>query len=122
MYSVKKLFSGFLAVSIGLVAIALSAALYAIAPPSLQPVPSQTQNPQQQELEKLQEQGAQQLQQGKFTEALAKFQQALTLTRQLQDKKTAAITLNNIGYVYSSIGQPQKALEFYNQALPIRNC
>jgi tetratricopeptide (TPR) repeat protein len=31
-----------------------------------------------------------------------------------------ASTLNNIGWVYNSIGQPAKALEYYQQALPIR--
>ncbi|MEH2013227.1 CHAT domain-containing protein, partial [Nostoc sp.] len=31
-----------------------------------------------------------------------------------------ATTLNNIGLVYSNLGQKQKALEFYNQALPLR--
>ncbi|NEQ71092.1 MAG: CHAT domain-containing protein [Symploca sp. SIO2D2] len=30
-----------------------------------------------------------------------------------------ATTLNNIGLVYQGIGQPQKALSYYNQALPI---
>jgi Tfp pilus assembly protein PilF len=30
-----------------------------------------------------------------------------------------AITLNNIGLVYSNAGQPDKALEYYQQALPI---
>ncbi|MEH2454852.1 CHAT domain-containing protein, partial [Nostoc sp.] len=30
-----------------------------------------------------------------------------------------ALTLNNIGLVYDNLGQKQKALEFYNQALPI---
>ena len=30
-----------------------------------------------------------------------------------------AATLNNIGGVYNSIGQPQEALKYYNQALPM---
>ena len=52
----KKLFSGLLVVSIGLVAIALSAALCAIALPLKQPIQAQTQNSGQQEIEKLTEQ------------------------------------------------------------------
>jgi len=30
------------------------------------------------------------------------------------------MTLNNLGLVYDSIGQPQRALEYYEQALPLR--
>jgi tetratricopeptide (TPR) repeat protein len=35
------------------------------------------------------------------------------------DRRMEATTLNNIGAVYSDLGEKQKALEFYNQALPI---
>ena len=105
MSGVKKVCSGLLAVSIGLIA---------IAPPISQPTQAQTQGSGQQELEKLHQQAVQQARQGKPTEAITTFQQALTLSRQLQDKKAEATTLNNIGFVYSNIGQPQKALEFYN--------
>lgn len=35
------------------------------------------------------------------------------------DKNGEATNLNNIGGVYRSTGQPQKALDFYNLALPI---
>jgi tetratricopeptide (TPR) repeat protein len=31
-----------------------------------------------------------------------------------------AVTLNNIGAVYESLGEKQKALDYYNQSLPIR--
>ncbi|MBD2558805.1 tetratricopeptide repeat protein, partial [Aphanizomenon flos-aquae] len=30
-----------------------------------------------------------------------------------------ATTLNNIGLVYNALGEKQKALDFFNQALPI---
>ena len=110
MSSVKKLCSGLLAVSISWIA---------ITPSISQPIQAQTQNSQQQELEKLRERALQQRQQGKPTEAIATLQQVLTLARQLQDKKAEAITLNNIGFVYARIRQPQKALEFYNSSLPI---
>ncbi len=36
------------------------------------------------------------------------------------DRSGEATTLNNIGVVYNSIAQPQEALKYYNQALPIR--
>ena len=115
MSGVKRLCSGLLAVSISLIAIALSA----IAPPILQPIQAQTQNLQQQELLKLLDQAVQQTQQGKPNEALATLQRVLTLARQLQDKENEAIALLISGSVYRSIEQPQKALEFYNAALPI---
>jgi tetratricopeptide (TPR) repeat protein len=35
------------------------------------------------------------------------------------DRGGEATTLNNIGRVYSALGEKQKALVFYNQALPI---
>jgi tetratricopeptide (TPR) repeat protein len=35
------------------------------------------------------------------------------------DRAGVATTLNNIGAVYHSISQPQEALKYYNQALPI---
>ena len=37
----------------------------------------------------------------------------------MRDRAGEATTLNNIGKVYRNIGQPQKALEFYNKALSI---
>jgi tetratricopeptide (TPR) repeat protein len=40
-------------------------------------------------------------------------------TRSTLFKSTGTTTLNNIGGVYFTIGQPQKTLEYYNQALPI---
>ena len=38
----------------------------------------------------------------------------------MEDSRKEAVTLNNIGGVYSSLGEKQKALQFYNQALPLR--
>ncbi len=35
------------------------------------------------------------------------------------DRRGEATTLNNIGLVYDALGEKQKALDFYNQALPI---
>src|SRR5262249_31829755 len=36
------------------------------------------------------------------------------------DKHGEAITLNNLGNIYDSMGEKQKALEFFNQALSLR--
>ncbi|OKH52656.1 CHAT domain-containing protein, partial [Scytonema sp. HK-05] len=40
--------------------------------------------------------------------------------RSVGDRTGVATTLNNIGRVYDDLGQKQKALEFYNQSLPLR--
>ncbi|WP_339381580.1 CHAT domain-containing protein [Brasilonema bromeliae] len=47
------------------------------------------------------------------------YNQALPIRQAVGDRAGEATILDNIGVVYSKIGQPQKALEFYNQALPI---
>ncbi len=39
--------------------------------------------------------------------------------RRLGDRPGEAATLSNIGLVYDSLGEKQKALDYYNQALPI---
>ncbi|MDF5729968.1 MAG: tetratricopeptide repeat protein, partial [Rhizonema sp. PD38] len=52
--------------------------------------------------------------------AIDKWFEALQLWQQLNDLAKQAITLNNIGLVYSDLGDLQKALEYYNQALPLR--
>jgi tetratricopeptide (TPR) repeat protein len=36
------------------------------------------------------------------------------------DRGGEAVTLNNIGRVYSQLGEKQKALEYYSQSLPLR--
>jgi tetratricopeptide (TPR) repeat protein len=36
------------------------------------------------------------------------------------DRGGEATTLNNIGGVYSELGEKQKALEYYSQSLPLR--
>ena len=44
---------------------------------------------------------------------------ALKLSRNIRDHDREIDVLSSLGGVYAQIGQPQKALEFYNQALPI---
>ncbi|HXI89926.1 MAG TPA: tetratricopeptide repeat protein [Blastocatellia bacterium] len=51
--------------------------------------------------------------------AIAKYEQALQLYRDIGDRGSEGSTLNNVGFVYQSLGDNQKALEYYNQALPV---
>jgi CHAT domain-containing protein/Tfp pilus assembly protein PilF len=53
-------------------------------------------------------------------QAIEKWIAALLIFRAVGDATWEAITLNNIGNVYSDLGENQKALEYYNQALPVR--
>jgi tetratricopeptide (TPR) repeat protein len=43
----------------------------------------------------------------------------LSLYRAAGDRGNEAAALNNIGEVYRGLGEPQRALEYYRQALPI---
>ncbi|RAM48187.1 MAG: hypothetical protein C6Y22_28990, partial [Hapalosiphonaceae cyanobacterium JJU2] len=52
-------------------------------------------------------------------EALKYYNQSLPLTRAVGDRSGEATTLNNIGLVYSDLGQKQEALKYYNQSLPL---
>ncbi|MBD2606430.1 CHAT domain-containing protein [Scytonema hofmannii FACHB-248] len=52
-------------------------------------------------------------------QAIGKWEEALKLYRQIDDKKSEAITFLFIGKVYSDLGEKQKALSYYNQALPL---
>jgi tetratricopeptide (TPR) repeat protein len=52
-------------------------------------------------------------------QAIEKLKQALPLWRQVGDKASEATTLNNIGKVYSDLGDKQQALNYYNQSLPL---
>ena len=54
-----------------------------------------------------------------WEEALRQYQAALERARTDNDPIGQANTLANIGNVYRITGQPQKALEFLQQALPI---
>jgi tetratricopeptide (TPR) repeat protein len=60
------------------------------------------------------QQTAQSLQQ-----AIVKLKEALVLWRQVGDKSGEAGTLNNIGLVYSDLGDKKQALQFYNPSLPL---
>jgi CHAT domain-containing protein/Tfp pilus assembly protein PilF len=51
--------------------------------------------------------------------AIAKWEEAFKLYREAGDRRGEAVTLNNIGSVYSELGEKQKALEYYSQSLPL---
>ncbi|MEG4317999.1 MULTISPECIES: tetratricopeptide repeat protein [unclassified Microcoleus] len=89
-------------------------------PVMVQPSWAQSQGAGRQELQRLTQQASQQGQQGKHKQAIETWQQVLALVRQLKDIKLEARALNGIGFNYSSISQPQEALKYYNQALPMR--
>ncbi|MEG4167321.1 MULTISPECIES: tetratricopeptide repeat protein [unclassified Microcoleus] len=72
--------------------------------------------------EKALTEGVQLYQQGtaeSLRKAIAKWEEALKLYREAGDRNKEAVTLNNIGLVYSALGEKQKALEYYNQSLPL---
>ncbi|MSR84794.1 MAG: tetratricopeptide repeat protein, partial [Candidatus Latescibacteria bacterium] len=56
---------------------------------------------------------------GDKQQALAYYQQALPLFRQVGDPSGEAATLTNLGLVYSALGDQQQALAYYQQALPL---
>ncbi|WP_445251512.1 CHAT domain-containing protein [Microcoleus sp. Pol14C6] len=51
--------------------------------------------------------------------AISKYEQALKLYRSAGDRDGEAVSLNNIGSVYSALGEKQKALEYYSQSLTL---
>ncbi len=44
----------------------------------------------------------------------------LELVQADEDRKTEATLRHNLAYVYDALGDPQQALDYYNQALPLR--
>src|SRR5664279_1774827 len=57
---------------------------------------------------------------GDLDGALADYQQALTIHREVGDRAGEATTLNNIGHVHNVRGDQDTALTYYQQALPIQ--
>ena len=56
---------------------------------------------------------------GQYEKALEYYEQALAISRQIEDLKGEGGNLSNIGVVYANLGQYEKALEYYEQALAI---
>ena len=55
----------------------------------------------------------------RFTNCLRLYNQALSLRRAEGDGAGEAGSLTHIGVIYSGLGENQKALDFYNQVLPL---
>jgi tetratricopeptide (TPR) repeat protein len=51
--------------------------------------------------------------------AIAKYDEALKLCRDLGERAHEATTLYNIGLVYTDLEEKEKALDYFNQALPL---
>ncbi|MDJ0799392.1 MAG: CHAT domain-containing protein [Calothrix sp. MO_167.B12] len=75
-----------------------------------------TQN-QPQETIRLQKQAKQEFDMGKYTQALATFQQVLEKFQKTGQVQGEIATLNDIGQVYDSQGDYTQALKYYQQAL-----
>lgn len=73
----------------------------------------------QAEAERLHQEGMEQFDQEQFPAALAKFQQALTIYKEIGDKVAVGRTLNNIGMVYGRLQQTEQAIACLQQALAI---
>ena len=56
---------------------------------------------------------------GQPERALALYEQALPIRREVGDRAGEAATLTNLAGVYQDMGQPERALALYEQALPI---
>ena len=56
---------------------------------------------------------------GNYPQALDYYQQSLAITRDIGDRATEGIALNNIGAVYDSLGHYPQALDYYQQSLAI---
>ncbi|MGL5081776.1 MAG: CHAT domain-containing protein [Microcoleaceae cyanobacterium] len=88
-------------------------------PTQPQPIAQQpTQNPADASLNR----GAELFQQGtaeSLRAAIPEFQKAASLYEQDRNQTKQALALLGLGRVHSALGEKQKALEFYNQALPL---
>ncbi|MGF1935238.1 MAG: CHAT domain-containing protein [Nostoc sp. ChiQUE02] len=90
---------------------------------------TQTNDPTVAAAELAYKQGKQLYEQGtaeSFLQAIAKFEEALSLYRQVSDRSGGqslrsleADTLVYIGKIYSNLGEKQKALDYYKQSLPL---
>ena len=60
------------------------------------------------------------LNQAYYPEALEYFEQSLAIREDIGDRRGEGTMLNNIGGIYSSLGEYSRALEYYEQSLAIR--
>ncbi|MEM9817582.1 MAG: CHAT domain-containing protein [Cyanobacteria bacterium P01_D01_bin.6] len=74
---------------------------------------------QQAEADRSLEQGIDQYRDRQYEQALASWQAALSLYRQLSDRQGEAASLGNLGLVYERLGNERSAIDSYEQALGI---
>jgi CHAT domain-containing protein/Flp pilus assembly protein TadD len=108
----KKVFSSFLALSIGLTG--LSSIIVS------QPSKAQIQNsPDSKLLDELVAQAIAQTKQGQPRNAIATLQKVIELARKLKNPQVEAYALLGIGTNYDTLGEPQSALNSYNNAIAL---
>ncbi|MEH1965718.1 tetratricopeptide repeat protein, partial [Nostoc sp.] len=107
----KKILTSFLAVGVYLTPVTVML--------MAQPTWGQTQNLRSQEAERLLEQGIKLTQQQEYQQAIQILQPVPTMAQELKDQKLERTALVWLGRNYSALGEKQKALDFYNQALPL---
>ena len=71
------------------------------------------------EADRLLQQGIEQYRRSQFRDALASWQQALTLYRQLGNRAGEGAALGNLGLAYDSLGNYAQAIDLYQQVLAI---
>ena len=76
-------------------------------------------SPQKVEAERLFNLGKEHYQKSRFREALASWQQALTIYQEIRDRHGEAASLGNLGVAYHSLGQFQLAIDYHLQLLEI---
>lgn len=91
----------------------------------LQPIPGLPQEassptPQQQELDRLFQEGRKAAQKGDFPTALKAFETGLAQAQSFQNERMTAQFLANIGNLYYNLGQFERALDYHRQALELR--
>lgn len=63
--------------------------------------------------------GVQQTDNGEWRDAVDTFQQALAVSRYSRDRDRQEIALGNLAVVYGRLGQPDRAIQFYQEAFSI---
>ncbi|NEP34987.1 CHAT domain-containing protein [Moorena sp. SIO3B2] len=85
----------------------------------LSPELAQTSERREAEADRLFDKGMEQSKVSQFREALQSWQRALTIYREIGDRKGEAYSLGNLGNVYQHLGDYKKAIEFHQQSLAI---
>src|SRR5919202_6279975 len=89
------------------------------APLTASQVLAQTPDARKAEADRLFQQGIQQYQTSQFEAALQSWQQALTIYREIKDRKGEGQALGNLGLAYDTLGDYAKAIEYQQQSLTI---